>query len=252
MAHVKALILAGGYATRLRPLGCSNPKLLFPVVGVPLIDLMVSWLKEAGIGEVILAVNHLSERLRIEAGERRLGTKVILSVEENPLGTTGPIRLAKRLLEDQPFVVVNGDVVSDINLREMVKSHEEHEAEATVGLVAVLDPKPYGSVAIDLKGRVTRFEEKPKGLRGSGLINAGAYVLDPSIMDRIPGGRPVSMEFAIFPELAAEGEYGDGNMKATGMTSEPSQTMSEPTKNYSSDFMETGSPRPGSLAGMER
>lgn len=201
---MKALILAGGYATRLRPLSCSKPKLLFPVVGVPLIDLMISWLKEGGIREVVLAVNHLSERLRVEVGERRLGSKVILSVEESPLGTAGPIRLAKDLLDDEPFVVANGDLVSDISLKEMVRLHQSREATATVSLVAVSDPKHYGSVAVDSQGRITKFEEKTRTRSRSHLINAGAYVFDPSIIDRIPTARPVSIEDAIFPALAAE------------------------------------------------
>ena len=202
---MKALVLAGGYATRLRPLSCSKPKLLFPVVGVPLIDLMVTWLKEGGVREVILAVNHLAERLRMEVGERRLGSRVVLSVEENPLGTAGPIRLAKDLLDDEPLVVVNGDIVSDISLKGMVRSHLERGANATVSLVTVPDPKPYGSVTIDSRGRITSFEEKTRGVTGPHLVNAGAYILDPAIIERIPAARQISLEKTIFPELARQG-----------------------------------------------
>jgi NDP-sugar pyrophosphorylase family protein len=201
---LKALILAGGYATRLRPLSCSNPKLLFPVVGVPLIDLIVGWLREAGIDDVILAVNHLSDRLRIEVGEGRLGSKITLSVEENPLGTAGPIRLAKDLLEEEPFVVVNGDVVSDIGLKQMIKDHQDNEAKATIGLVTVPDARPYGTVEVDAEGRITRFEEKSKK-RGSHAVNAGVYVLDPSVTELIPPNKPTSMELTIFPSLARDG-----------------------------------------------
>jgi len=157
---------------------------------------MVSWLKEEGVRDVILAVNHLAERLRIEV------------VEENPLGTAGPIRLAKELLDNEPLVVVNGDIVTDISLKGMVKSHLEHEAKATVSVVAVRDPKPYGSVALDSRGRITMFEEKAKGVGESHLVNAGAYVLDPSIIDRIPAARQVSLEQTIFPELARGGKNG--------------------------------------------
>jgi NDP-sugar pyrophosphorylase family protein len=202
---LKAIVLAGGYATRLRPLSCSKPKLLFPVVGVPLIDLMISWLKEGGVREVVLAVNHLAERLRIEVGEKRLGSRVMLSVEETPLGTAGPIRLARDLLEDEPFVVVNGDIVSDISLKGMLEAHQEHGASATMSLVTVPDPKPYGSVTVDPRGRVTSFQEKTKSPRGSHLVNAGAYILDPSIIDRIPSARQISLEQTIFPELARRG-----------------------------------------------
>src|SRR5215467_10946864 len=95
---MKGLILAGGYATRLRPLSCSKPKLLFPIVGVPLVDLMITWLRTAGVDEVILAVNHLADQLKIQVGEKRNGSKITYSVEREPLGTGGPIRLAKDIL----------------------------------------------------------------------------------------------------------------------------------------------------------
>jgi len=201
---LKAVILAGGYATRLRPLSCSNPKLLFPVVGVPLIDLMVRWLKQAGIDDVILAVNHLSDKLRTEIGAKRLGSKITFSIEENPLGTAGPIRLAKNFLGDEPFVVINGDIVSDVNLKQMIRSHEENNAKATVSLVTVPDARQYGAAELNQAGRITKFEEK-SAQRKSQTVNAGVYVLDPSIIHLIPPARPSSMESMIFPRLASEG-----------------------------------------------
>ncbi len=165
---------------------------------------MVSWLKEAGINDVILAVNHLSDKLRTEVGERRLGSKITFSVEENPLGTAGPIRLAKDLLDGEPFVVVNGDVVTDIGLKQMIRSHENNEAKATVSLVTVPDPRPYGTAEVDPSGRITKFEEKSKS-RKPHAINAGVYVLDPSVVQLIPPAKPCSMELAVFPRLASEG-----------------------------------------------
>ena len=203
---MKGLILAGGFATRLRPLSCSKPKLLFPVVGVPLIDLMITWLKEGEVREVILAVNHLSERLRLDVGERRLGSKIRLSIETDPLGTAGPIRLARKFLDsDEPFVVVNGDIVSDINLGEMVRAHEEHSALATVALVSVSDPMQYGSVTLTPDGRIAKFAEKTAARSKSTLVNAGAYVLSPRVLDFIPRGGPASLERAVFPRLAEMG-----------------------------------------------
>src|SRR5229473_23792 len=97
---LKGLILAGGFATRLRPLSCSKPKLLFPLVGVPLVDRMAHWFARGGVAELILAVNHLSDKLRIEVARRNLETKTSLSIEETPLGTGGPISLAKPMLSD--------------------------------------------------------------------------------------------------------------------------------------------------------
>lgn len=203
---MKGLILAGGFATRLRPLSCSKPKLLFPVVGVPLIDLMIAWLREGGVRDVVLAVNHLSERLRLEVGERRLDSKVTLSIETEPLGTAGPIRLAMRFLDsDEPFVVVNGDIVSDINLGEMVRAHKEHSALATVALVRVSDPMQYGSVTLTPDGRIPEFTEKMPARSKSTLVNAGAYVLSPRVLDFIPLSGPASLERAVFPRLAEMG-----------------------------------------------
>lgn len=203
---VKGLLLAGGFATRLRPLSCSKPKLLFPVVGVPLIDLMLTWLKSGGVDETILAVNHLSEKLRLEIGEERLGSKVLFSVEREPLGTAGPIRLAKEMLDvGGSFVVVNGDIVSNIDLAEMAKAHEDHSAIATVALVSVKDARQYGSVTIGEDGLISEFEEKKPGRIRSGLVNAGAYVLSKDILDYIPERGPASLERDAFPKLAEKG-----------------------------------------------
>jgi len=135
---MRGLILAGGFATRLRPLSCSKPKLLFPIVGVPLVELMARWLSSGGVEQIILAVNHLSERLRIEVGQSVGGATVTFSVEELPLGTAGPIRLAANILDkDEPFFVINGDIVSNIDIRGMLALHQEKNADATIALVSV-------------------------------------------------------------------------------------------------------------------
>ena len=202
---MKGLILAGGYATRLRPLSCSKPKLLFPLVGVPLIDRMVEWLARGGVTEVILAVNHLSDKLRIEVARKRLPANTVLSVEENPLGTGGPISLARpRLSKDEPLIVANGDVIGDIDLRGLVAAHTMSGAEATVALVSVEDPRPFGLATLDSNDRITRFEEKSKTNQGRGWINAGVYALNPSVVAMIPHGRAVSLEREIFPILSGQ------------------------------------------------
>ena len=159
--HLRGLILAGGFATRLRPLSCSKPKLLFPIVGTPLVESMARWLSSGGVDQIILAVNHLSDKLKIEVGHDVAGVTVKFSVEETPLGTAGPIRLAANLLgKDGPFFVTNGDIVSDIEIRGMLAMHEETNAEATMAVVSVRDPSPYGSVLTDSNGKVKKFEEK--------------------------------------------------------------------------------------------
>ena len=200
---MKALILAGGFATRLRPLSCSKPKLLFPMVGLPLVDRIVGWLSKADIGEVVLAVNHLSEKLQAEVASRDLGSRVVLSVENNPLGTGGPLRLAAPLLSPkEPLIVVNGDVVTDVDVRKLLARHLASGAQATVALVWVKDPRPFGLADLDSNERIIGFEEKSLKRPGPGWINAGVYALNPSVFEMIPDGRSVSLEREIFPILA--------------------------------------------------
>ena len=203
---MKGLILAGGFATRLRPLSCSKPKLLFPIVGVPLIDVMLDWMKPAGVTEVVLAVNHLADRMRKEIGEKRRGVDVLYSIEPEPLGTGGPLRLAKNLLgSDEPFLVINGDIVSNLDLRKIVKAHEDNERiEATIALVEVPDPSHYGLVRMDKDRRIKQFDEKTKNVDGSGVVNAGVYILSPEVLEKIPSGGMVSIERQVFPKLAKD------------------------------------------------
>ena len=204
---LKGLILAGGFATRLRPLSCSKPKLLFPLVGVPLIDRMAEWFARGGVIEVVLAVNHLSDKLRIEVAKKKLAAKTVLSVEETPLGTGGPISLARTVLsKNEPLIVANGDVISNIDLRGMIAEHARSGAEATVALEFVEDPRPFGLATLDSNNRIIQFVEKSGNMREPGWINAGVYVLNPGVIELIPIGRPVSLEREIFPILARQGK----------------------------------------------
>src|SRR5215472_2587348 len=199
----KGLILAGGFATRLRPLSCSKPKLLFPLVGTPLIDHMINWMNGGNVGQIILAVNHLSDKLRIEIAKRRLSDSVLLSVETSPLGTAGPIKLAAPNLDhNEPLIVANGDVVSNIDLKQVLTAHNKSGAVATIALVSVPDRSAFGTATIDDHDRILRFDEKISGAQTPGWINAGVYVLNPSVVEMIPGGRAVSLEREIFPALA--------------------------------------------------
>lgn len=204
---MKGLILAGGFATRLRPLSCSKPKLLFPLVGVPLIDRMAEWFARGGVTEIVLAVNHLSDKLRIEVAKKKLAAKTVLSVEETPLGTGGPISLARTVLsKNEPLIVANGDVISNIDLRGMIAEHARAGAEATVALESVEDPRPFGLATVDSNNRIIQFVEKSGSTRERGWINAGVYVLNPGVIEMIPIGRPVSLEREIFPILARQGK----------------------------------------------
>jgi len=204
---LKGLILAGGFATRLRPLSCSKPKLLFPLVGIPLVDRMAIWFARGGVTEVILAVNHLSDKLRVEVSRKKLDTKTVLSVEETPLGTGGPVSLARPMLnKDDPLIVANGDVISDIDLRGLITSHVRSGAEATIALVSADDPRPFGLATLDANDRIIGFEEKSETIQSPGWINAGVYALNPKVIAMIPHGRPVSLEREIFPTLASQGK----------------------------------------------
>ncbi|HLN89393.1 MAG TPA: NDP-sugar synthase [Candidatus Binatia bacterium] len=209
MTALKALILAGGFATRLRPLSCSRPKTLFPIVNKPLLQWIFERLAEGGVDEAILAVNALTQFYVRQHKLSKCGLKVRFSVDppKMPLGTGGPLKKAEKLIgHNEPFIMLNGDIYADINYRELVEAHRKSGAFATLALCKVEDPCSFG--VADLEGNlIKRFVEKPlKGKAHSNLINAGAYVLSPEVFAYIPEGRTVSMEREVFPKLADEGK----------------------------------------------
>ncbi len=201
---VKALILAGGYATRLRPLSCQKPKLLFPIAGEPLLERTIRTLRKAGVTEVVLAVNYLAEVLAAHFGRRHAGVKIQYSRETSPLGTAGPIKKAERILKmSDPFLVFNGDILFESELREMIQQHRKNKAIATIALKEVEDPSRFGVVVFDSEGRVSQFIEKPpKESAPSNYINAGIYVVSPKIFKYIPAGKKCSTEKEVYPILA--------------------------------------------------
>jgi len=205
---MKAMVLAGGYATRLRPISYALPKLLFPVVGKPMIYWTLDLLKPIGVDEVVLAVNYLANQLRAEVGNNHDGIKIEYSLEEVPLGTGGPIKLASaRTHFDERFVVTNGDVIASIELGKMLKHHEETGALITDALYEVKDPARFGVAQLDGDGRIRRFVEKPKAREApSRLVNAGIYVIEPEVLKMIPPNRKVSLEREIFPLLVKAGK----------------------------------------------
>jgi mannose-1-phosphate guanylyltransferase len=164
---------------------------------------MTEWLSQGNIGRVILAVNHLSDKLRMEVAARQLGDRVVLSVEETPLGTGGPLKLAASLLDNSdPVVVVNGDVVTDIDLGALVRAHKAGGVEATIAVFSVGETKPFGLVTLDSDDRIVGFQEKSVKNRRRGWINAGVYILNQNVIEMIPSGRAVSLEREVFPVLA--------------------------------------------------
>ncbi|MEM3618539.1 MAG: NDP-sugar synthase [Candidatus Bathyarchaeia archaeon] len=206
---MKALILAGGFATRLRPLSCTRPKILFPVLNKPLLEWTLESLSKSGIREAILAVNHQTA-FHIKNSKFSKGkVKIVYSYDppKKPLGTGGAIKHAEELLKGDNFLVVNGDIFTSINYAEIIRKHEERDAVATIALCTVKDPSRYGVAELADNGKIERFIEKPPpGMFPSNLINAGIYVLSHEIFKYIQIGRKVSLEREVFPKLVEEGK----------------------------------------------
>lgn len=205
---MRAVVLVGGFGTRLRPLTASIPKPMLPVGHVPIIERLVVNLARGGVTEVTLALGFKPEPF-VEAfpdGECA-GVALRYAVEPEPLDTAGAIRFAADHAGiDDTFVVANGDVLTDLDVSSLVQFHRQRGAEATIHLIGVPDPSAFGVVALDGDGRVERFVEKPApGTAPSNLINAGTYVLEPSVLGRIPLGQKVSIERATFPAVVADG-----------------------------------------------
>jgi NDP-sugar pyrophosphorylase family protein len=207
---LKAIVLAGGYATRLRPISYALPKLLFPVLGKPMIYWTLDLLRNVRTDEVILGVNYLAETLRACVGSTYKGMSIKYSLETEPLGTAGPIKLASTNTKiDETFIAMNGDVIAQINLAEMLKQHKETKALLTDALHEVNNPSRFGVVQLDPENRIRRFVEKPKPKQApSRLVNAGIYLVEPDVLRKIPPDRRVSLEREIFPPLAEEGKLG--------------------------------------------
>ncbi|KAL3681025.1 hypothetical protein R1sor_023981 [Riccia sorocarpa] len=205
---MKALILVGGFGTRLRPLTLSVPKPLVDFANKPMILHQIEALKAAGVTEVVLAINYQPEVMLsfLKDFEARLGIKIVCSQEREPMGTAGPLALAREILDDgsgEPFFVLNSDVISEYPLTQMIEFHKASGGEASILVTKVDEPSKYGVVVMDEEtGQVQRFVEKPQTFVGN-KINAGIYLLNPSTLQRVEL-RPTSMEKEVFPKIAAE------------------------------------------------
>lgn len=205
---MKALILVGGFGTRLRPLTLSVPKPLVDFANKPMILHQIEALKACGVDEVVLAINYQPEVMLsfLKDFETKLGIKITCSQENEPMGTAGPLALARDKLIDgsgAPFFVLNSDVISEYPLKEMIEFHEKHGGEASIMVTKVDEPSKYGVVILEEgTGQVERFVEKPKIFVGN-KINAGIYLLNPSVLDRIPL-KPTSIEKEVFPKIAED------------------------------------------------
>ena len=203
-----AVVLVGGFGTRLRPLTNEIPKPMLPVVHRPMIVRLVERLAEGGVTDVVLALGFKPEPFREAFPDGRHGdVRVQYAVEPEPLDTAGAIAFAAREAGiDETFVVANGDIVTDLDVKRLVDAHRSARSEAMIHLTPVADPSAFGVVETDSTGTVRRFVEKPApGETDSNLINAGTYVLEPSVLDLIEPGRKVSIERETFPRLVTHG-----------------------------------------------
>jgi NDP-sugar pyrophosphorylase family protein len=205
---MKAVILAGGEGTRLRPLTLSLPKPVVPVVDRPFLRHQLDLLQTAGIDEIVFSVAYRPERVQAVFGDgSRLGKRIHYAIEETPLGTGGAVKNAEPHL-DRTTVVFNGDVLTDVDLPAVVREHRESGAAATLVLTPVPNPAAFGLVETDHTGRVTSFIEKPTDPSQitTNNINAGIYVLETSTLDLMPRAVSHSIERAFFPGLLRRGD----------------------------------------------
>ena len=206
---MQALVLAGGEGTRLRPLTYTTPKPVMPLAGRPFLSFMLDWLRGHGVEEVILSCGFLSAGVRRVLGDIYEGMRLRYVVEEAPLGTAGPVRLAldEGLLDDR-LLVLNGDVLTDMDLTAETAQHERTGAQVTLALIPVDHVSSYGVVPVDSAGKVEAFLEKTDEPAPTNRINAGAYVVERRVVEAIEPGRAVSFEREIFPALVGDGLYG--------------------------------------------
>jgi mannose-1-phosphate guanylyltransferase len=204
--HLKAVLIAGGFGTRLRPLSCTRPKHLFPIGGRPLLDWTLERLAKGGVSEVVFAVNYLFEDFVKQYGKSAYGMKLHYCQETRPLGTGGCIKNAERTIgHREPFLVLNGDIISNTDYAKLFAQHLKNGGLATMTLHRVEDPSRYGVAEMAEKNLIKRFVEKPeRGKAKTNLVNAGIYILSPKIFDCIPSQRAVSIEREVFPTLAQD------------------------------------------------
>ncbi|GII03407.1 mannose-1-phosphate guanyltransferase [Planobispora takensis] len=204
---MKAVVMAGGEGTRLRPMTANQPKPLLPVVNRPIMEHVLRLLKRHGLTETVVTVQFLAALVRNYFGDGdELGMNLYYATEERPLGTAGSVKNAADELRDAPFMVISGDALTDIDLTDMIRFHRENGALVTIGLKRVPNPLEFGIVIVDEQGRVERFLEKPTwGQVFSDTVNTGIYVMEPEVLDEVSADGPVDWSADVFPELLKRG-----------------------------------------------
>ncbi|MUN37259.1 mannose-1-phosphate guanyltransferase [Actinomadura litoris] len=204
---MKAVVMAGGEGTRLRPMTANQPKPLLPLVNRPIMEHVLRLLKRHGFTETVVTVQFLAALIRNYFGDGdELGMALSYATEEIPLGTAGSVRNAGEALRDDPFLVISGDALTDIDLTDMVRFHRRSGALVTIGLKRVPNPLEFGIIIVDDEGRVRRFLEKPTwGQVFSDTVNTGIYVMEPEVLDHVAPGEVVDWSADVFPRLLADG-----------------------------------------------
>ena len=205
--RMQAIILAGGKGTRLRPLTMHTPKPIVPLANQPFLLYQVELLKRAGVKDLILSLSYQPQKIEDRLGDGGdYGVRISYTVEASPLGTAGAYRHAKALINDTT-IILNGDILTDVDLSRVIGFHREHNAVATLMLAPVANPANYGLVQTADDCRVLRFLEKPKPDEITcNTINGGIYVLEPHVLDYIPDGEPFMFEYGVFPRLLEKKE----------------------------------------------
>ncbi|MCM8804658.1 MAG: NDP-sugar synthase [Candidatus Omnitrophica bacterium] len=206
---MKALLLLGGFGTRMRPFTITKPKALLPLINIPFITYQFELLRINGIDEVILSVGYKGEEFKeIMKIGKKMGLKTYISYEKKVLGTAGGIKNAEKFLKGkEPFFIFNGDILANFNLEKILNFHREKNAYITICMVKVNDPSSYGLIVTDDEMKITKFIEKPKQEDIiTDTINAGVYVFQPEVLDEIPKGIEVSVEKEIFPSILEKGK----------------------------------------------
>jgi NDP-sugar pyrophosphorylase family protein len=204
---LKAVILAGGVGTRLKPLTHNRPKPLIPIAGEPCIDYMIKSLVAADFKRLIVTTGYMSDTMIKSIGDgKKFGASILYAFEEQPAGTAGAVKNVSEFLDDT-FVVASGDVLADVDIKELFEYHRKKRATATMALTTVDNPVEYGIVGLNNDNRIVKFKEKPKAEEVfSNLINAGIYILEPEVLDFIPENQMFDFSKNVFPALLEAGK----------------------------------------------
>jgi mannose-1-phosphate guanylyltransferase / phosphomannomutase len=207
LSPVKAVVMAGGEGTRLRPMTANQPKPLLPVANKPIMEHVLRLLKRHGFTETVVTVQFLASLVRNYFGDGEdVGMSLQYATEETPLGTAGSVKNAEDALRDTPFLVISGDALTDIDLSALVQAHKENGALVTVALTRVPNPLEFGIVIAGDDGRIQRFLEKPTwGQVFSDTVNTGIYVMEPEVLAKVPAGEAVDWSGDVFPQLLESG-----------------------------------------------